>query len=306
MISIIVAMSRNLCIGKDGKIPWHLKSDMEKFRDLTMGHPVIMGRKTWNSLTQKFKPLPGRTNIVMTRNSYVKFESTHIATTVKNALQIASKCIGSREIFVIGGAEIYNLFLPFADRMYMSIVNAEVDGDSYFPTFNNFHWSKSIFGSFEADENHDFSGNWYVMHRQSFPIVEPFNARNAEYRKHLELILQSDRCPFCAGGDTWNRQEIILENSDWIVTCNAHPLENTKLHILIIPRRHVDCLWQLASVEFESLLEIINQARQEFDLTGVVWYWREGNPAVTGATVQHLHLQGIVPQGKVEVTFGLH
>ncbi len=127
-ISLVVAVSRNGVIGNNGDLPWRLPSDMKLFKAVTMGKPVIMGRKTWDSLPRK--PLPGRLNIVISRKSGQTPEGAELATTADQALHIAGN---AGEICVIGGGEIYAMFLPVATRIYRSLVDIDVDGDTRFP-----------------------------------------------------------------------------------------------------------------------------------------------------------------------------
>lgn len=140
VLSLIVAMTPDRVIGRGNMLPWRIPSDMKRFRDITTGHPVIMGRKTWESLPAQFRPLPGRTNIVVTRQKgyqavgAVSFSSPEIALSVVSALR-------TDEIFVIGGAEIYQQFLPFAQKAYVTKVQAIIDGDTFFPELDASTWS---------------------------------------------------------------------------------------------------------------------------------------------------------------------
>ncbi len=134
MISIVVAMDKNGGIGKDNSMPWHFKKDMKYFKELTWGHPVIMGRKTFDSLPERFKPLPGRENIVITRKEdfgkgYENLKSFNGVDKVLNYCR-------DKDCFVIGGAEVYKAFLPYADKLYITYIDAEYEVDTYFPTFD--------------------------------------------------------------------------------------------------------------------------------------------------------------------------
>jgi dihydrofolate reductase len=136
MISLIYAQSRNGIIGRDGGLPWHISSDLKRFKELTMGKPVIMGRKTWDSLPRK--PLPGRVNIVMTRQNGFSAEGAVVAKTVEGALQAAGDV---PEICVIGGAEIYLQFLPLAQCIYVTEIDLDVDGDAQAPMLAHIDWT---------------------------------------------------------------------------------------------------------------------------------------------------------------------
>lgn len=135
MISYVVAVSRNGVIGSDGGLPWHISSDLKRFKELTMGKPVVMGRKTWESLPRK--PLPGRRNIVITRQKGFAPEGAEVASTPEEALRL---CGDAPEVAVIGGGEIYRLFWPLVDRIYLTEVDLEVGGDTHFPALSPSEW----------------------------------------------------------------------------------------------------------------------------------------------------------------------
>ena len=129
-IGLIYARATNGVIGKGGVMPWHLPEDLAHFKQVTMGCPVIMGRKTWDSLPPRFRPLPGRRNIVITRQEGWHAEGAHRAASLDAALAL---CADTPEVWVIGGGEIYAQALPLADRVYATEVAAAVDGDVFFP-----------------------------------------------------------------------------------------------------------------------------------------------------------------------------
>lgn len=135
MISLVVAVARNGVIGREGGLPWHISSDLKRFKEITMGKPVIMGRKTWESLPRK--PLPGRRNIVISRQLGFTAEGAVVAATPEEALRLAGD---APEATVIGGGEIYRLFWPLADRLYLTEVDLEVEGDTYFPRPEPAEW----------------------------------------------------------------------------------------------------------------------------------------------------------------------
>ena len=139
-ISLIVAVAENGVIGRDGTMPWRLSTDLKRFKSLTLGHPVIMGRKTWDSLK---KPLPERANIVITRDKSFSSEGAIVAHSLSEARQLAEEeAIKAKmdEIFVIGGGAIFKEALPFADRMYVTEILSPVEGDTFFPSFNPENW----------------------------------------------------------------------------------------------------------------------------------------------------------------------
>ncbi len=151
MLSIIAAMAKNRVIGKRGEIPWHISADLKRTKRITMGHPVIMGRKTFESIVEfrRKKPnifkkeyLPGRTNIVLTRDKDFSHPGAVVVSDVADALIEADKSPGSEEVFVIGGGQVYSMFLKDADKLYLTEVDAEIDGDVFFPEVNFDEWKR--------------------------------------------------------------------------------------------------------------------------------------------------------------------
>lgn len=136
-LSIIVAMAKNRTIGVNNTLPWRCPEDLKHFKALTMGHHMIMGRKTFDSIG---KPLPGRTTVVVTRDSNLQIEGCLIA----HSLQVAIKlCAGDAEAFVVGGADIYAQSLPLADTLYITEIQQDVEGDAHFPQFDRELWQET-------------------------------------------------------------------------------------------------------------------------------------------------------------------
>ena len=153
MISLIVAASTNNAIGKNGQLLWHLPNDMKFFKDTTWGMVVIMGRKTYEALN---KILPGRTNIVISRQPHWKADNVWVAKDLEDSLKQAAST-NCKEIFVIGGGEIYKQSMNSADRIYMTRVNATLEGDTYFPEIDPLKWELKENVDFDADEKHAYS-----------------------------------------------------------------------------------------------------------------------------------------------------
>lgn len=139
-IALIVAMAENRVIGRDNALPWHISADLKNFRRITMGKPVIMGRRTFDSIG---KPLPGRPNVVITRNPNFAAEGVHAASDMDAALSLARELgvsAGAAEIMVIGGGQIYETALRHARRLYLTLVHEHMDGDAYFPAYSAADW----------------------------------------------------------------------------------------------------------------------------------------------------------------------
>ncbi|HXV12401.1 MAG TPA: dihydrofolate reductase [Burkholderiales bacterium] len=141
-------MARNRVIGARGAIPWHLPNELKRFRNITMGHHLIMGRRTWESIG---RPLPGRTSVVVTRQRGYSAPGAVVAHSLDEAV---ARCGDDEEVFVIGGAELYAQALPRASRLYLTLVEADVEGDTRMPALDNRGWRETASESFAADERH--------------------------------------------------------------------------------------------------------------------------------------------------------
>jgi dihydrofolate reductase len=157
MISLIVAASENGVIGRDGDLPWRQSDDLRRFKAVTMGKPIVMGRKTWESIG---RPLPGRQNIVVSRQPGLEIEGADVVASPAAAVDAAA---GADEIMIIGGSEVYALFLPLADRVYLTRVHADVEGDAWFPALGD-DWRLISDERHAADDKNE--------HDMSFRIYE--------------------------------------------------------------------------------------------------------------------------------------
>jgi dihydrofolate reductase len=155
-IILIVAYSKNRVIGKDNKLLWHLTDDMKFFKKTTQNQIVLMGKNTYWSLPEKFRPLPNRKNIVLTTNSFENsFENLTVFNNIENTLNTL-KNEDLEQLFVIGGSQIYEAFLPFADEILATEVDAIIEGDAYFPIFDESEFHKEILQKFQKNESNDF------------------------------------------------------------------------------------------------------------------------------------------------------
>ena len=159
IISLIAAMDKNRLIGKNNSLPWNLPADMKYFRDKTKGKTVIMGRKTYESIG---KPLPNRTNIIITRDQNFKAEGCIIVHSTDEAIKAAGNV---EEIMVIGGSQIYKEFLPKADKMYLTFIDAEFEGDTYFPKYNIEEWKEISYEEHERDAENPYDYRFVVLER---------------------------------------------------------------------------------------------------------------------------------------------
>ena len=161
IISLIVAATSNNAIGKNNQLLWHLPNDMKFFKNTTWGMPVIMGRKTYEALG---KPLPGRINIVISRQPQFNAEGVIVVQTIEEALQKAAEtnCL---ESFIIGGGEIYRQSMEMANRIYMTRVHTELEGDTYFPEIDESNWKKVFNLDFGSDEKHAYPYSFQTWER---------------------------------------------------------------------------------------------------------------------------------------------
>ena len=159
-LSLIAAVSRNNVIGKNNKMPWHLPADLQFFKTTTLGKPIIMGRKTWESLG---RILPGRRHIVVTRNKDYTAEGVEIIHSTDAALKQASNV---DEAVIIGGAHLYEEMLPLTDRLYLTEIDAEFEGDTFFPEWNKEEWEVVSSETHPADEKNSFPYRFVVYDRR--------------------------------------------------------------------------------------------------------------------------------------------
>jgi len=158
-ISIIVAAATNNVIGSDGELPWRLPEDLKRFKQLTIGKPVIMGRLTYESIG---KPLPDRRNIVLSARKGLNIDGCEVVDTPDAAIRLAG---GAEEVMVIGGGGVYSQMLPMADRIYMTRINATVDGDTFFPELDDNEWQVVDRVDFPADESRQFGFSFVTLDR---------------------------------------------------------------------------------------------------------------------------------------------
>jgi len=161
-LSLIAALATNNVIGRDNQVPWHLSTDLRRFKTLTMGHHLIMGRRTFESVG---RPLPGRVNVIITRSEDWTSEGVTVVRSLEDAVRIATNA-GDEEAFIAGGAQIYELAMHRADRMYLTRVHAEVEGDTWFPEFDDVsEWHLTDAEHFDADEKNEYPFSFLTYDR---------------------------------------------------------------------------------------------------------------------------------------------
>jgi dihydrofolate reductase len=160
MISLIAAMARNRVIGKDNAMPWHLPADLAHFKRVTMGKPVIMGRNTYESIGF---PLPGRKNVVISRNPDFQPEGCVVVSSIDAAL---AECADIAEVMIIGGGQLYRAMLPHADRLYLTLIDVELDGDTQFPDYTGYGWKAVDTEHYAADERNQYDLEFVTLDRE--------------------------------------------------------------------------------------------------------------------------------------------
>ncbi|BAU55270.1 dihydrofolate reductase [Mucilaginibacter gotjawali] len=158
IVSIVVAISENHVIGKDNKLLWYLPNDLKHFKEITSGHTVIMGRKTYESVG---KPLPRRRNIIITRQA-ISIDGCEVVNSIEAALAL---CADEEEVFIVGGAEIYKQSMHLTDRIYLTIVHKDFEGDSFFPEINKSEWKEVSSEDHQPDEKNHLPYSFITLER---------------------------------------------------------------------------------------------------------------------------------------------
>ena len=158
-LSMIAAMADNRVIGKDNKMPWHLPADLQWFKKTTLGSPILMGRKTYDSIG---RPLPGRLNIILSRNKGLKIEGCTVVNSLDDALNAAK---GADEVFITGGAYLYEKFLENAERLYLTLIDGKFEGDTFFPDYTEYQWEEIERIDNLADEKNPYPYSFITLER---------------------------------------------------------------------------------------------------------------------------------------------
>jgi len=158
IVTIVVAIAENYAIGKNNQLLWHMPADLKHFKQITSGHTVIMGRKTYDSVG---KPLPNRRNIIITRQE-ITIPGCEVVKSVDDALEL---CTNEEEVFIVGGAEIYKLAMPKTDRIYLTIIHHSFEADTLFPEIDYMEWKEVSREDHPADEKHKYSYSFITLER---------------------------------------------------------------------------------------------------------------------------------------------
>lgn len=287
MINIIVAHAANGVIGSADDIPWHISADFKRFKALTSGHTVIMGRKTFESKPLG-KPLPNRRNIVVTRNKNYQTDGIEVAGSLDAALKMTK---GEDEVFIIGGGEIYKQAMDKADRIYATIIQTEIEGDTYFPRVNLQQWQlDSLEKHLDEPSGLEF---YYANYSQRKAQPEMYfidEGRELQQILEMEDLERRQVCFFCHDHFKKERPTATeFETKHWYVSKNKYPYKNTKHHLLFIAKEHVNSVAKLSPAARQDIGEVIAQIEKRYKLTSYGQFMRAGDFRYNGGTVFHLH-----------------
>lgn len=298
-LKIIAAVAANGVIGNSEKLPWNLPDDLKRFKEITMGHTVVQGRKTLCSILRRIhKPLPGRENVVLTRNpGSLRIDGVKVSSSMDEVLQMAK----SKDVFVIGGAEVYALALPHADELYLTHVMAEPRGDVHFPEWNKDEWTSVSSETLKNLGQNQFPFTWKRYRRRSNRWLDMGNIRADQQSKDMQEILALGICPFCGENfPRWHRKPILWQGLHWFVTENNYPWpwtkpvfvddpDGEKIHLMGVLKIHAEHVDQTPNGAYEEIGTILRWAKDRFDIDGGGFFMRFGEPVWTGGTIRHIH-----------------
>jgi dihydrofolate reductase/diadenosine tetraphosphate (Ap4A) HIT family hydrolase len=287
-LSLIVAADEHDTIGRDGALPWHLPEDLKRFKRLTVGHVVIAGRLTHDSIVARLgRPLPDRTTIVVTRQtSLPAVEGVVYVPDLATALERALALAGDGEVFVIGGAQIYEAALPLVQTIHLTRVHGRFDGDTALPA----GW----LAPFELADSEDHDGYAFQTYqRRSYYYLG--NSRGEAQSDDMRRLEAEGRCLFCPGQESL---VVVHRTPQWTIVPNRFPYRGARLHLLLIPDEHVVDMADLSPAAREDFWSALAWVRDHYALTYYGVAVRNGDPAFTGGTIRHLHIHFLV--GDVE------
>lgn len=299
MITLIAAVSADGIIGRNGDIPWRrqLPSDMEHFKAVTSGHTVVMGRKTWESIPQRYRPLPDRRNIILSKQNDFTADGAEVIHSIEDTLRVAEE---TEHVFFIGGEKVYMEALPFAERLIITRVHTIVgDGDALFPVLDPRQWNL-VWSEDGVRTERDRYGFTFQVYSPNLRFIELATVRGFEQLKTMRQIRKAGHCPFCPENlRLYHNQPTRWEGKHWIVTDNQWPYPGKNIHDIVILKEHAEHISEVSREAWDELSYII---RNQILLVGGGLSLRFGDPLLSGASVKHLHAQIISPK-RGETTF---
>jgi len=318
VVSLVVAYASNRVIGADGALPWRISADMKRFKELTTGHAVVMGRRTFESLPEAFRPLPNRRNIVLSRSPGYEPAGAEAFADLDSAVEA---CDG--DCFVIGGAAVYREALRVAQRIYATEIEADFEGDTLFPQLSAGEWRCVQRGERIVENGIPFTFALYERvasdapmrdtqgvtlrettregtreRRQgteaSDPAIPLYNldaARSVEQRRYMEGLEAEGICVFCPENvELHHGEKVELSGDHWYVTRNRYPYEGTASHHLIVARAHVLSFDQLPDEAGAELWSVKRELKRRLSPLSIASVERSDNMLYNGGSVAHLHI----------------
>lgn len=282
MVSLVVAYASNRVIGADGALPWRLPSDMKRFKEITTGHAVVMGRKTYESLPDAFKPLPHRRNIVLSKRLDYKPPGAEAFGDLDGAIDATGG-----DCFVIGGGTVYAEALPVAQRVYATEVEQDFEGDTFFPELPASEWR-----CVEREETIVENGVPFAFATyERVPLYNLHAARSDEQRRYMEGLEAKGICVFCPQNvELHHGEKIEISGQHWYVTKNRYPYEGTASHYLIVATEHVTSFDQLPDEAGAELWSIKRELKKRLAPLSIASVERSDDMLYNGGSVAHLHI----------------
>lgn len=297
-VELVVAYSENRVIGRGGDLPWRLPTDLARFKEITLGGVVAMGRRTWESIPPKFRPLPGRRNLVLTRDASAVFDGAETVTSLADALALAP------DLFVIGGGSVYEEALPLASVVHATVVEGSVEGDTLFPELPESFVLADASGPVEEN------GFRFTFRRYVRDVVPPAGtlydlsaARSPEQRARMERLEREGICMFCP--EHVEREQptpVEWRGEHWYVTRNAFPYPGTLAHFLIVPNAHVTSFDQLPDEAGAELWAIRRRLKAQLTPLATATVERSGDPRYSGGSIAHMHVHFVALPAEPEHT----
>lgn len=282
MVSIVVAHSRNHVIGRAGDLPWRLPTDLKRFRELTEGGTVVMGRKTFESLPQQVRPLPNRRNLILSATAGFDLRGTEVFSSFERALDA---CDG--DCFVIGGGTTYAESLGVAQTVYATEIDEDIEGDTFFPALPPDEWA-CVAEEPEIVEN-DLRFSFKTYARPVLYDIE--SARSESQRRYMERLQADGTCIFCSEHvGAFHAYPIEWQGDHWYVTRNAYPYPGTLAHFLIVPLRHVTSFDELEDSAGAELWAIKRMLKKRVGAPSYACVERSDDMRLNGGSVAHLHV----------------
>lgn len=298
---LIVAYDSNRGIGNNNQIPWmgELPADMKHFKEKTIGNIVLMGRTTYESLG---RPLPGRENRVLTTQKNFDAPGCKVYTDSEDALIVDET--DERELFVIGGEQIYKLYLPFAHTITSTEIDHSFIADTTFPQIDDRLWE--VVEEVHFDQYGKNKYDYSIVTRKRRPLyIDTSKARSARQYEQFRQIEIDNVCPFCTEHlEEYHEGPVIESTEHWNVIDNMVPYKNTDTHFVLIPARHVRKPEELSAEEWADLGELIKKYTNDLPYGGVAF--RFGDIAYTAASVAHLHVHILKPEDNLSKDLKVH